>query len=326
MSPARFTRIFGESALPAHLRGGVVAIGNFDGVHRGHQAVLASAGRIARERGLPLLALTFEPHPRTLFQPGRPVPRLTPAPLKARLLRALGFSAVVEQDFTRDFAALTAAEFVSAVLVRRLGAAHVVAGFDFGFGARRGGDPAYLRAAGEAEGFGVTIIEAHGDEGGVVSSSRIREDLAAGDVAGAAGLLGWRWTVEGEIGHGRKLGRTLGYPTANMALPFPALLQHGIYAVRLRRAGGALHGGVASYGRRPTFDDGAPLFETFLFDFSGDLYGETVSVSIFRRLRGEEKFADVAALVARMDEDAAEGRALLAAAEPLSDLDRAIAF
>jgi riboflavin kinase/FMN adenylyltransferase len=247
--------------------------------------------------------------------------------MKARLLGALGVQAVVEQPFDLDYASHPAEIFVEETLLRDLGAAHVVVGFDFRFGARRQGDLPFLREAGARLGFAVTAVEAFADEGAlVVSSSRIREDLMNGDVAAAAGLLGYRWTFEGEVGHGAKLGRTLGYPTANMMLGEDGVLAHGIYAVRLRRADGALHDGVASFGRRPTFDNGAALFETYLFDFSGDLYGEAASVSLFGFLRGEERFDSVEALVQRMDRDAEEARALLAGVRPLSALDAAIAF
>ena len=327
MTGRGFLRVGDDSPLPARLRGAVVAIGNFDGVHRGHQAVVEAAREIAEALSRPLVVLTFEPHPRSVFAPDRPVPRLTPAPLKARLFEALGASAVVERPFDRDYASRSAAEFVEETLLGQLGAAHLVVGFDFRFGAKRVGDAAYLADAGRELGFGVTIVPAFCDEGGgTVSSSRVRDALGEGDVAGAGALLAYRWTVDGTIEHGRKLGRTLGYPTANMVLPFPELLAHGIYAVHLRRADGSVNGGVASYGRRPTFDDGAPLFETFLFDFDGDLYGEAVSVSLFAFLRGEEKFEDAKALIARMDRDAEEARAFLAAAQPLGPLDAAIAF
>ncbi len=320
-------RIEGAAALPAELRGAAVAIGNFDGVHRGHQAVLGAAADIAHAEGRPLVCLTFEPHPRTVFRPAHPVPRLAPAPMKARLLGALGFDAVVEQPFDLEFASHPPEHFVAETLARDLGAGHVVVGFDFRFGARRQGDTAFLQERATALGIGVTLTGAFADEGGnIVSSSRIREDLMNGDAAGAAALLGYRWTFEGAIAHGAKLGRTLGYPTANMALGEDGLLAHGIYAVRLRRADGTLHDGVASYGRRPTFDNGAALFETFLFDFSGDLYGEAASVSLFAYLRGEERFDGVEALVRQMDRDSEEARALLTGAAPLSALDARICF
>ncbi len=328
MAPRPIERIAGSSSLPASCRGGVVAIGNFDGVHRGHQTVLARALTEAERRGVPALALTFEPHPRAVFRPDVPLYRITPAPVRARLLEALGFRAVVEQPFDRDFSSLSADAFVTDVLVQGLGISHVVTGFDFHFGKNRQGGPAFLMEAGERLGFGVSLVDAFRDEGTeVVSSSRIRELLSAGEVVEAAGLLGYRYTVEAEISHGKKLGRELGFPTANMQLPVSNGLKHGIYAVRLRRADGSLHDGVASFGRRPTVtEDGAPLLETFVFDFSGDLYGEVCSVSFFGFLRGEEKFDGLEPLIMQMKRDEDEARALLSGVQPLSELDRTMAF
>lgn len=321
-------RLTGSSELPDELRGGVVAIGNFDGVHRGHQAVLERALERAFELKVPALVLTFEPHPRVVFRPDVPVARITPAPMRAKLIGLIGFDAVVEQQFDRTFANQTAEEFIDAVLLRCLGISHAVTGFDFHFGRKREGGPAYLMQAGSRLGFGVTLVDAFRDEGAdIVSSSAIRGLLAAGDVAQVAGLLGYRYTVEAEIIHGKKLGRTLGYPTANMALPDETPLRHGIYAVRLRRPNGDMHDGVASFGRRPTVtDDGAALLETFVFDFSADIYGEVCDVSFFGFLRGEEKFDGLDALMVQMRRDEEEARALLSGVTPLSVLDSKVAF
>jgi riboflavin kinase/FMN adenylyltransferase len=328
MAARAFRRVENSAEFPAALRGGVVAIGNFDGVHRGHQAVLARAQREAARRGMPALVLTFEPHPRTVIRPDMPLWRITPAPMKARLLEALGFDAVVEQPFSRAFAAKSAEEFVTNVLTGGLGISHAVTGFDFHFGKDRQGGPAFLMDAGERHGFGVSLVDAFRDEGAeVVSSSRIREALAEGAVAEAAGLLGYRYTVQAEVARGKQLGRTLGFPTANMAIAAETALKHGIYAVRLRTADGRLHDGVASFGRRPTVDtDGAPLLETFIFDFTRDLYGEVASVSFFGFLRGEEKFGSLDALVAQMRRDQDEARALLDGVRPLGALDARVAF
>lgn len=325
---AAFEHISATAPLPPHLRRGVVAIGNFDGVHRGHQAVLDRALAEARRRGVPALVLTFEPHPRKVFRPDMPLFVLTPPPMKARLLSHLGFAALVEQPFTRAFAGLSAEAFVTDVLERNLGITHAVTGFDFHFGKDRQGGPAFLMVAGERHGFGVTLVDAFRDEGAeVVSSSRIRALLCEGEVAEAAGLLGYRFTVESEVIGGQQLGRTLGFPTANMRLSPEATLKEGIYAVRFRRADGTLYDGVASFGRRPTVDDnGAPLLETFVFDFAGDLYGEICDVSFFGFMRPEVKFDGLDALVAQMKRDEAEARALLAGVRPLSQLDSAIAF
>lgn len=323
-----FLRVAGEEAVPDWLRGGVVAIGNFDGIHRGHQAVLERALEEARQRGVPALVLTFEPHPRKVFRPDVPLFVLTPPHVKARLIEALGFAGVIERPFTREFSGLSAEDFVIAILEQQLGISHAVTGFDFHFGKNRQGGPAFLMAAGERHGFGVTLVDAFRDEGTeIISSSRIRELLAEGEAAEAAGLLGYRYTVEAEVVGGAKLGRTLGFPTANMRLSPEAGLKEGIYAVRFLRADGSLHDGVASFGRRPTVGDNlAPLLETFVFDYSGDLYGEVASVSFFGYLRGEVKFEGLDALVVQMKRDEAEARALLSGVRPLSELDRAIAF
>ncbi len=328
MTGTAFVHLPADAPLPTHLRGGVAAIGNFDGVHRGHQAVLGRALEEAARRGVPALVLTFEPHPRKVFRLDEPLFVLTPPPMKARLLSLLGFDAMVEQTFTRTFAGQSPEAFITDVLERCLGVSHVVTGFDFHFGKDRQGGPAYLMEAGDRHGFGVTLVDAFRDEdAAVISSSRIRALLEGGDAAQAAGLLGYRFTVEAEVVGGQQLGRTLGFPTANMVLPADTALKHGIYAVRFRRADGTLHDGVASFGRRPTVDDdGAPLLETFLFDFSGDLYGETCAVSLFGWLRGEEKFDGLDALVTQMKRDDAEARALLAGVRPLSDLDARVAF
>jgi riboflavin kinase/FMN adenylyltransferase len=253
---------------------------------------------------------------------------LTPPAVKAKLLAELGFDAMVEQSFTREFASLSAESFITDILEGRLGISHAVTGFDFHFGKDRQGGPAFLMASGERHGFGVSLVDPFRDEGTeIVSSSRIRALLEQGEAAEAAGLLSYRFTVEAEVKGGQKLGRTLGFPTANMALPADVALRHGIYAVRFRRQDGTLHDGVASFGRRPTVDDnGSPVLETFVFDFSGDLYGETCRVSFFGFLRGEEKFDGLNALVAQMKRDDAEARAVLTGVRPLSDLDARITF
>lgn len=317
-----------KNPLPEKLKGGVIAIGNFDGVHRGHQTVLNRALELAKSRGVPALVLTFEPHPRTVFNPDKPVFRLTPAPVRAQVLEAMGFHSVIEYPFDREFSSRSAEEFVRSILVDWLGATEVVTGFDFHFGKGREGGPAFLMEAGKRNGFGVTLVDAFRDEGAeVVSSSRIRRLLAEGNVSEAAGLLGYRFTVEAEVIKGQQLGRTLGYPTANMALAPEAELKPGIYAVRLRRADGSLHDGVASFGYRPTVtDDGAPLLETFIFDFSGDLYGEHCRVSFFGHLRDELKFTGLEPLVEQIRRDEEEARALLSGVRPLGELDAKIAF
>ena len=299
-------------ALPDGLIGGTVAIGNFDGVHRGHQSVLAAA----LEGPRPVLALTFEPHPRAFFARA-PIFRLTPADEKARLVEALGLDALVVADFDAALAGLHADHFVETVLVERLRAQHVVVGHDFKYGARRLGNAAHLAGMGARHGFGVRIVPAFSEGSEPVSSSRVRALLAEGDVVTAARLLGYRYRIAAPVIHGQKLGRTMGYPTANMALEPANGLRHGIYAVRAL-VGGVWHDGVASFGRRPTFDNGAPLLETFVFDFSGDLYGKPVRIAFERFLRPELKFEGMDALMAQMDADSADARAALAGIAPLS--------
>ncbi|MGL4487980.1 MAG: bifunctional riboflavin kinase/FAD synthetase [Rhizobiaceae bacterium] len=321
-------RIDDPKFLPPSLAGGVVAIGNFDGVHRGHRAVLDKALEIAEATRRPALVLTFEPHPRSVFQPDTPVFRLTPAPLKAELLGALGFDGVVEQQFSKEFSSHTADEFIQSILIDGLKASHVVTGFDFHFGKGRQGGPAYLMAASNTHGFDVTLVDAFRDEGAqVVSSSRIRDRLSDGDVSEAAGLLGYRYIVSAPVIKGKQLGRTLGFPTANMMLPDENRLAHGIYAVRFKTEAGSIHDAVASFGRRPTVDsNGEPWLETFLFDFDADLYGQLCEVSFFGHLRGEVKFDGLDPLMVQMRQDEAEAGALLGGVVPLSDLDAAMNF
>jgi len=317
---------YGLDAVPAALCGGIVTIGAFDGIHRGHQALLAVARRKAEEGAVPAVVLTFEPHPRAVLRPHDPVFRLTPLPVRARILKALGLDGLIVVPFDSGFASTTAHRFIDDILVGRLALSGAVVGRDFRFGHGREGTVAMLTEAGERFGFSITEVDRIGDAAGAPYASRtIRAHLAAGEIAAANTQLGYRWFVEGEVVAGDRRGRTLGYPTANMAIGGDCRLRHGIYAVRLQRADGTIHGGVANYGRRPTFDNGAPLLETFVFDFSGDLYGETVSVAFVEWVRPELKFASAEELVAAMDADSARARAILASAGPGSSLDKALA-
>ena len=312
-----FTCINHPADFPESLKGGVVAIGNFDGVHRGHQAVLQTAVKLAELANVPATVLTFEPHPRTVFAPDTPVPRLTPAPSKSELIKHLGFNCVVEHKFDKDFASTNAIDFVEKTLKETLGASHVVTGYDFHFGKGREGSPQFLAANGERLGFATTIVQAFHDEGGgLVSSSRIRECLAQGEIAEANGLLGYAYRYIGIVQKGKQIGRTLNYPTANLIMPVESTLRHGIYAVRAKLADGTLHDGVASYGRRPTFDNGEALLETFIFDFDGDLYDQELTIYLYGWIRGEEKFDSVEALVEQMDKDSVDARAMLSALGP----------
>ena len=314
-APAKRARIAAIGNVPAEWRGAVVAIGNFDGVHRGHQAVLRAAREEAARRGAAAIMLTLEPHPREFFT-GRPLFRLTPAPLKAAAAAALGLDGVVVLPFDRALAEQSAEQFVRDLLAGQLRISAAVTGYDFHFGKDRRGTPEFLRKQGSAQGFAVQVVEPFNDDGLPVSSTRIRAALAEGDVALATALLGRKFAVASPVIHGEARGRELGYPTANMALDPACELRHGIYAVRFLRTDGTLKDGVASFGRRPTFDNGAALLETFLFDFSGDLYGETALVSFAGFIRAEERFASIEELVARMDLDVLEARTLLEQSGP----------
>jgi len=315
--------------LPLQAQGGVVAIGNFDGVHRGHQSVLHAALLLAKAKGRSAFALTFEPHPKSFFRPDAPVDRLTQAYEKAEILRALGFDGVIELDFNQALASLTAQQFIDQILVQTLVCKAVVTGDNFHFGAKRSGNPDMLQRASIKAGFEVEIVRGLCDEDGqMISSSRIREKLAQGAVEEAANLLGYRYRIRAEVVHGDALGRTLGFPTANMCVPPQTNLKLGIYAVKLRQQCGLILNGVASFGYRPTVSDEAitPLLETYIFDFDGDIYGEVCTVSFIAHLRGEKKFDGLDALVDQMRRDEMQAHACLATITPLSPLDQILTF
>jgi len=293
------------------LRGAVMAIGNFDGVHRGHRAVIAAARERARTAGRPAAALTFEPHPAAVLRPQEPLFRLTDERAKLRLLAATGLDGAVVLSFDAALAGLSPGEFVSRILVQRYGITGAAIGFDFHFGKNRMGSPAFLQGEGARHGFAVDVLPPLQDEGRPVSSGTIRHALAAGRVIEAAELLGYPWFVSATVIAGDKRGRELGYPTANMKLDPGCGLKHGIYAVRAG-FGGRLHDAVASFGRRPMFDNGAPLLEVFLFDFNGDLYGQSLDVAFIAWIRQEMHFDSVEALVRQMDEDSARASEALA--------------
>ena len=292
------------------LRGATVAIGNFDGVHRGHKAVIASA--LARGRALrkPSAALTFEPHPRVFFNPDEPLFRLTPEAAKLRLLAATGLDGAIVLTFNAELAKLTAEDFVQRVLVDRFAISGAAIGFNFHFGANRAGSPDFLQAQGKQHGFAVDIVPPLLDGGRPVSSGPIRAALAAGRLDDAAEFLGYPWFVSGTVIHGDKRGRELGFPTANLRLDPACALRHGIYAVRTTIAG-RRYDGVASFGRRPMFDTGAVLLEIFLFDFAGDLYGANIDVAFIAWLRDEAMFASAEDLMRQMKEDSRLAREAL---------------
>ena len=291
----------------------VVAIGNFEGVHQGHRAVIAQTQALARALGRPAAVLTFEPHPRSYFRPNEPIFRISDESTKLRLLAATDLSGAIVLRFNAALAELSAQDFVERILVERLGIAGAVVGFDFHFGKGRTGSPEFLTAEGRKLGFAVEIVpEVRGRERRF-SSGAVRAALAEGNVVEAADLLGYPWFVSGQVIRGEARGRGLGFPTANMRLDPGCGLRHGIYAVRVG-LGDARYGGVASFGRRPTFDNGAPLLETFIFDFAGDLYGNTLDVAFIGWIRPELKFDGVDALTARMRVDMEEAKDLLAKA------------
>lgn len=297
-------------SLPAAWQGGVVALGNFDGVHRGHQALLAHAGERARQLGVPLVVLTFEPHPRRFFVPDTGPFRLTLPPAKLRLLGGCGVAAVLAQRFDQAFAALSSDAFIDEVVLQGLGARHVVCGYDFTFGARRSGNVEKLRKQGEAKGFGVSVLDPVMREGEIYSSTRIRESLRAGWVSEASELLGHSWEIEGAVELGDQRGRTIGFPTANVALGEHLRPRFGVYAVRVL-VDKVWRDAVANLGRRPTFGKVQENFEVHLFDFAGDLYGKTLRVELVDFIRPEMKFAGLDQLKAQIAADGQSARLLL---------------
>ncbi len=310
-----------SSDLPASARGAVVAIGNFDGVHRGHQAVIAQIKRMALDLGAPTAVLTFEPHPRRFFRPGDPPFQLTSFRLKARLLESLGVDHVFFLTFNAALSHQGAEAFVKEILVRDLGVAHVAVGENFHFGHKRQGNVDFLRVAGQDHGFGVSVLkQVLSPAAEAYSSTAIRAYLKAGDPNRAASLLGRYWEIEGRVQEGARLGRTLGFPTANIALGDSLEPAYGVYAVSAGIDQGddtVWRPGVANLGIRPTIEDAdpgttEPLLEVYLFDFDGDLYGQHMRVALVDYLRPEWKFDDLEALKVQMVEDARRARIILA--------------
>ena len=325
-----------DAPAPEAFRGAVVAIGNFDGVHRGHQQLLTTARDMAAPE-MPWGMVTLEPHPRDLFRPEEPVFRLTPLAMKRRLLGAMGGGFVAVLPFSRDMARLEAEEFVRRHLVEYLQVAHVVTGYDFHFGHGRKGNPEMMCQLGGKYGFSVSIVEQVADDDGVApfSSSSIRAHLRHGHVERAAHELGYWWMVKGEVVRGDARGREIGFPTANIRLPRGCEPREGIYAMRVRPARAEDAEGLppmphpsgwpgAGYvGKRPTFDTRERFLEVYLPGFSGDLYGRRLLVDFVSFIRGDEKFCSVDELVARMNADVAEIERRLAA---LRDDDPMTAF
>lgn len=305
------TRIAGTDGIEQRLRGGVIALGNFDGFHLGHQAVVGRAVALARERGGPALVATFDPHPVRFFRPETPPFRLTSLDQRERLFADAGASAMVVFGFDATLAGLSAEAFVTERLVANLGVSGVVTGEDFTFGHKRGGNIAVLRDLGARHGFTVETVPAVRVEGAPVSSSRIRDLLIAGQPAEAARLLTRPFAIAGVVQPGAKLGRDLGYPTANLTLGRYLRPRFGIYAVTGRLPDGRVLHGAANLGVRPSFEPPQELLEPYFFDFSGDLYGQMIEVSLIEFLRPEAKFADLDALKRQMAQDCDRARAIL---------------
>ena len=305
-------RLDGGSAVPAPFRGGIVALGNFDGFHRGHQAVVGRAVSRGRASGKPVLVATFDPHPARFFKPDLPPFRLTTLDQRARLFAAAGADAMLVYRFDAELAAVTAPDFVNDHLLSRAGVSGVVTGEDFTFGKGRGGNVEVLKLLGHANRISVDAVAPVADDEGIVSSSRIRDALQQGDCATATRLLTRPFTIEAEVEHGDKRGRELGYPTANLSFANYLRPRFGVYAVRGRLPDGRELDGVANVGTRPMFDPPKELLEPHFFDFSGDLYGQTIEVSLIDFIREEQVFEDLDGLTAQIGRDADEARRRLA--------------
>lgn len=300
-------------ALPADTRGATVALGNFDGVHRGHEHLIRAAH--AARPDAPLAVLTFEPHPRELFRPDDPPFRLTLSAERADALAALGVGLLYELPFNHEFSLMSAESFVAEVLHEGVGARHLVCGPDFAFGHRRGGGTGFLAARAEALGMGLTLVPLVSDAQGPLSSTRIRRELQDGYPERATAELGRAWTIRGQVAHGDARGRTIGFPTANIALGRHLEPARGVYAVHVRLPDGSVHKGVANIGRRPTVNAGLESrLEVNLFDFNADLYGIDLAVSLHAYIRAEVKFPSLDALKTQIAADANEARRLLGAA------------
>jgi riboflavin kinase/FMN adenylyltransferase len=297
--------------LRARHRGSVVTIGNYDGVHRGHQHMLAVLQRRAEELGVPATVVTFEPTPREFFEGPAAPSRLTRLREKLEALELYGVDRTVVLRFDDRMRGMGAGEFVDRLLVDGLGARHVVVGHDFHFARRREGTIETLRQAGAAHGFTVEEVGEFLVDGERVSSSLVREALNRGDLERASRLLGRPYRIAGRVRRGRKLGRSLGFPTANLALHRKVVPLWGIFAVRVCGAGLRDHPAVSSLGTRPTVNGTDPLLEVHLFDFDGDLYGHYLDVDFVARLRDEQKFDSIEALVEQMHRDAAAARRVL---------------
>jgi riboflavin kinase / FMN adenylyltransferase len=304
-------RLSAKDVVPDALRGAVAALGNFDGFHLGHQVVAGEAIAQAKAAGKPAIIATFDPHPVRFFAPDAPWFRLTTLDQRQRLFEAAGADAMLVFEFDALLANTSAEDFIVALLVERLGLSGVITGEDFTFGKGRGGNIDLLRDLGAAHGLRATAMGPVKDEGGVISSSRIRDALKAGDCATATRLLTRPFTVEGVVQHGDKNGRLLGFPTANIDMAHYLRPRYGIYAVRGRLPDGRVLDGAANLGIRPSFDPPKELLEPHFFDFAEDLYGQTIEVEFHTFIRGEAKFDSMDDLMAQMQADCDQARAIL---------------
>ena len=305
--------IRGNAEVPAELRGAVVAVGNFDGVHRGHQAVIGEARRIAAAEGAAAAVVTFDPHPRRYFKPAEPPFELTPLAARTRQIEALGVDALIVLPFDAAMEARSAHDFVAGPLVGGVQIRHMVVGFDFVFGNKRRGNVEVLEGLSHELGFGFTALQPVTDGDAVCSSTAIRHLLRSGKPREAARQLGRAWEIEGEVMTGDKRGRTIGFPTANVSLGGFLTPAIGVYAVRVA-IGDRWHGGAANIGSRPTVGGAEVRIEAHVFDFAGDLYGQTVRVALVEYLRPEMKFSGLDELKARIADDARRARSVLEAA------------
>ncbi|PLW77114.1 riboflavin biosynthesis protein RibF [Cohaesibacter celericrescens] len=308
--------------LPQVMCGAAVAIGNFDGIHRGHQAVLDFAMTRAKRSGLRAIMLTFEPHPRTLFRPDKPVFRLSPHTEKAQLARAMGMDAVLSLNFTHEFSTKSPQRFIDKVLIEALQAKHVISGYDFHFGENRSGTPDYLRAQGEHRGFGVDIVDMKSDcSGDAVSSTRIRQALEDGAVQTANRLLGYRHFVCGTIRPQKTHCRQLETVTASLCMTKNYRIKAGVYAVKVIRSDGSTHNGIARHAQHPALEANNRMLELHLFDFNSVLSGEQISVIFHDRLRSEQMFEQQDDFLVQMNTDLAQAQAVLQDAKPLSEFE-----
>ena len=306
-----------RGSIPDALRGAVIALGNFDGFHLGHQAVAGQAIRWAQEQGRPSIIATFDPHPVRFFRPDVPPFRLTTLEQRQELYLAAGATAMLVFHFDADLAGTSAEDFIAKILLGRFGAHGVVTGSDFTFGKGAKGNVELLRTFGGELGLQSRVVEAVSKGAEIVSSSRIRQALRDGDPQEAARLLTRPFAIRGIVEHGDKRGRTIGYPTANLGIESYLRPRYGIYAVTGRiLATGEVLQGAANIGIRPQFEPPKELLEPYFFDFSGDLYGQEIEVAFHHFLRGEAKFDSLEALIEQMDKDCAEARRLLSA-QPL---------